>query len=103
MIDTMRNPLSDLSEVKTYDYPIGGKLIVASATFADHLMVLGDDGFRDAVRSTLTKQIVEKMIQEKLIEFTQAQDHATMNIMVRARAYVAPDSTVKILRTYSKL
>lgn len=94
---------SPLDEIKTYDYPIGGKLIVASTTFPDHPTILSEDAFREEVRKALAYQIVEKMIEGRLIEFTQVRDPVTMNILVRARAYAAPDSDVKILRSFHKL
>lgn len=92
-----------LNQIATYDYAIGGKLVVATIRLTQDRFLLMEDDAKDHIKKTLVTMIVEKMIQDGLVEFTQAEDHATMMKVVRARAYAAPDSQVKILRSLTKL
>ncbi len=87
----------------TYDYAIGGKLITATITVSsDNIAIMKDDG-KVLLKHTLVNMIVKEMIENGFVEFTQADDMVTGFRVIRARAYVAPDSQVKILRSLKKV
>lgn len=90
----------------TYDYAIGGKLVTATVTVTDtynSLLMGGDKLAIDEIKRELMNQLTEYMIDNKLVEFTRYTDpiHCTQSIKIRA--YLAPDSDVKILRVYKRL
>jgi len=95
-----QNPLN---QIATYDYAIGGKLLVATARLSIESVLGMEDDEKDYIKQTLVKLLVEQMIKEGFVEFTQADDSGTMFRVIRARAYVAPDSQVKILRSLKKV
>ncbi len=87
--------------IKTYDYAIGGKMVVAKYEYNDLDMVL-DDKMKSAIRSQLVHQIADYMFQNNMVEFTQMKT-PQFTIIVRARCYVAPNDQVKILRSVHKV
>lgn len=86
----------------TKDYAIGGKLVGTSfnVTFADVDRFLSDDDFKNAIKATMAKSLVNFMMENKLIEFTKIRDPNTDSFRLHARCYLAPDDQVKILRTH---
>lgn len=84
------------------DYPIGGKLIGTSfnVTFADVDRFLSDDDFKNAIKVTMAKSLVNFMMENKLIEFTKIQEPTTGSFRLHARCYVTSDDQVRILRTH---
>lgn len=88
-------------EFNTYDYPIGGKMIVAKVMVSE-LETLTDDK-KQFFRERLVQQIASAMLKEDFVEFTQIQDPISLNTIVRARCYLAPNDQIKILRTAYKI
>lgn len=95
--------LYSVNQIATYDYAIGGKLLVATARLSLDRVLGMEDEEKDHIKQTLVKLLVEQMIKEGFVEFTQADESDTMFRVIRARAYVAPDSQVKILRSLKKV
>jgi hypothetical protein len=90
----------------TYDYAIGGKMVVGRATMTDSYKLMVEDGDKEAVdrlKSDLIHQMAQFILENKLVEFTHYDDPITFNRQVAVRAYLAPDSQVKILRTVNKI
>lgn len=89
----------------THDYIIGGKLVVCHATlepsFSDLMRVDYDARLR--FKQDMAHRMAEFMLENKLVEFTQARDPYTDSIRVACRAYLAPDEQVKILRVANKI
>jgi hypothetical protein len=87
--------------ITTNDYAIGGKLIIANATidYWKYNEIMQSPTGRDEIRQFLVESIAQEMLNKSLVEINQRDDPMTMRKLVVARAYVAPDSTVKILRT----
>lgn len=84
------------------DYAIGGKMIIASATI-DHLdMRQMDEQKKEKVRMELATELAETILSSKLVEITTMLDPMSMRHVVKARCYLAPDSTVKLLRSIKK-
>jgi hypothetical protein len=89
----------------SYDYPIGGKMVVGSCTMTveavDDLLSLVDG--KDEIKRRLLTQMLEYMLENRLIEFTRTEDIARHTQTFRVRAYLAPNDQVKILRTAYKI
>jgi hypothetical protein len=87
--------------ITTNDYAIGGKLITASIS-VDELRyeeIISKPNGREEIRKALVEQLAQEMLNRSLVEINQRDDPLTLTKVIVARAYVAPDSTVKILRT----
>lgn len=55
--------------------------------------------FRDKIKENLMKQMLEHMLKNNYIEFTSQENMADQEVIYRARAYLVPDTQVRILRT----
>lgn len=91
-------------DFKTYDYTIGGKLVVGRAVIDEsyqHLM-LSDQESRQKVKEKLVTDMAHYMLENNLVEFMQ-QKNVDMTTTVVVRAYIAPDAQVKILRLANKV
>jgi hypothetical protein len=97
----LNNPEDIFSDIKTYDYAIGGKMVVAKCIISEDTLLTDDR--KDAVRTQLIHQIADYILQNKLVEFTQNRDPVSLNTAVRARCYLAPNDQIKILRTAYKI
>lgn len=92
-------------DINIQDIAIGGKLVTASYTIKEYEKVKfdSDESFRKFTKQTIVQELAKYMIESKLVEVTAQHSMAEGTIMIKARAYVAPDSQVKILRTaYAK-
>ena len=88
-------------DVKYKDYAIGGKMITAKVVVSDDVMrnKFSDEMARQAMRRALVEEIVSEMLQQKMVEITQYTNPIDFSSTIAARAYVAPNETVKLLRT----
>lgn len=96
---------TDVPTFDTYDYTIGGKMIVGRAELADsysHLM-LSDREARQKLKEDLIYQLATYMLEQNLCEFTQQQDISSGRTRVAVRAYLAPNDQIKILRVANKI
>jgi hypothetical protein len=96
----------DTLTFNTYDYAIGGKMVVGKAIMSEEhvAMIKGnDDDAKMAVKRDLINQLTKHMLENNLVEFTSHQDHVTGNTMVAVRAYLAPDDKIRILRVANKI
>jgi hypothetical protein len=94
--------MRDDIDIDVKSYAIGGKMIGAKIIVSEEVMMhhMSDEDAREAMRLKLTAAIAQQMINDKLVEINQAKDYITGNTTIVARAYVAPDNQVKLLRTY---
>lgn len=86
---------------ETYDYAIGGKMVVGRAEMIDSFKQMMEDGDKTAimeVKEKLARDMVLHMIKNQLVEFTHRDDPITMRRQLMIRAYLAPSEQVKILR-----
>jgi len=93
-------------DFQTYDYIIGGKLVVAKAVLSDSYvqMVNGlDQEARLQLKYKLATDMATYMVQNNLVEFTQQDNPYTLDKTVMVRAYLAPSEQVKILRLANKI
>jgi hypothetical protein len=91
----------DNIDIKYKDYAIGGKMITAKVVVDEQVMVsrFSDEKAREAMRSTMVAKLAEAMLDNRLCEITQYKNPMDFSTTIVARAYVAPDDMVKLLRT----
>ncbi len=91
-------------DFKTYDYTIGGKLVVGRAVIDEtyQQLMMSDQEARQRVKERLVSDMAQHMLENNLVEFMQ-QRNVDMTTTVVVRAYIAPDSQVKILRLANKI
>ena len=93
------NPYEDFKF--TYkDIPIGGKLVRGTIRVPEHKMMYAGHEFKQYLKNSMATQLVEYMISNGLVEFTQMRDNITTDTLVNARCYLAPNDEVKILRMH---
>lgn len=96
----MNDPLFE-----TYDYLIGGKMVVGRSVLDESYAELmkTDIDARQKLKMTLVQQMATHMLENNLVEFTQYDDPLTFRKHVMVRAYLAPNDQVKILRLANKI
>ncbi len=92
-------------DFQTYEYTIGGKLVVGRAVIdrSYQELMLSDKEARQRVKEKLVTDMAHYMLENNLVEFMQQQNPMDLTTTVLVRAYIAPDSTVKILRLANKV
>ena len=92
-------------DFKTYDYVIGGKMVVGKATMdaSYSQMMMSDYDARLQLKQKLISDMAQYILENNLVEFTQQDDPMTMGKTVFVRAYLAPNDQVKILRLANKI
>lgn len=92
-------------DFKTYDYIIGGKMVVGRASMEDSYaaQMNVDFDFRASVKKKLIMDMAQYILENNLVEFTQYDDPLTMCKNITVRAYLAPNDQVKILRLANKI
>jgi hypothetical protein len=90
---------------ETYDYAIGGKMVVGKTVLSDDYneLVKTDRDARLRVKKELIHQMAEFILENNLVEFTQYKDPILFHTHVAVRAYLAPNDQVKILRVANKI
>lgn len=94
------------SQFETYDYAIGGKMVVGRAEMDESFSMMLQDGDATAVmqvKEKLTRDMIKHILENKLLEFTYYDDPITFRRHLTVRAYLAPNDQVKILRLANKL
>lgn len=89
-----------------HDYVIGGKLVQGKAKVSEHYRTLMESGDQDAIdglKQGLLRQMLNFMLENKLIEFTWKDDHITDDRIIVLRTFVTPSKQVRILRLGNKL
>ena len=85
----------------SWEYAIGGKMVVGRAEMTEDFRMMLEDGDATAImqiKEKLTRDLVSYMLQNKLVEFTHHDDPITFRRQLAIRAYLAPSDQVKILR-----
>jgi hypothetical protein len=91
----------NIPEFQSYDYAIGGKMVVGRAEMTEDFRMMIEDGDATAImqiKEKLTRDLVHFILENKLVEFTHHDDPITMRRQMAIRAYLAPNDQVKILR-----
>jgi len=85
----------------SWDYAIGGKMVVGRAEMSEDFRMMLEDGDATAImqiKEKLTRDMVSFMLENKLVEFTHHDDPITFRRQIAIRAYLAPNDQVRILR-----
>lgn len=61
-------------------------------------MFMDSDNFKQEIKKKLANQIAEKLLENKLVEFTKQEYLHTNETTFRARAYLVKDDKVRVLR-----
>lgn len=91
---------------ETYDYAIGGKMVVGRGRLSESYRMMLEGGNTEAqkqLKSSLVHQMAEFILENNLVEFTYQDDPIDMSRHIYVRAYLAPNDQVKILRTVNKI
>lgn len=98
------NPLGE-PDFTAHDYIIGGKLVVGKVTMDESFaaLVKTDPEARMELKRKLIQDMAAYMLENNLVEFTQATDPLSFRKAVMVRAYLAPSDQVKILRLANKI
>lgn len=90
----------DEPTIEYKDYAIGGKLVSVSVRVAEDVMInrFNDEQARQVMRQKLCEDLASAMLAKGLVEINQ-QKNVDYTTTIVARAYVAPDDQVKLLRT----
>jgi hypothetical protein len=91
---------------QTYDYAIGGKMVVGRCKVTYDFWSMVENGDADAQRKLkydLAHEMAMFMVENNLMEFTSSDDPITGNRQIAVRAYLAPNDQVKILRVANKI
>ncbi len=91
-------------DFQTYDYTIGGKMVVGRAVLAESYqdLMMSDKEARQQVKEKLISDMAQYMLENNLVEFMQ-QKNVDMTTTVVVRAYLAPNNEIKILRLANKI
>ena len=83
------------------EYAIGGKLVTTFMRVPlDHIEIAkSDEFFKKLIKTKLVNQIVDKLLEDGLVEITQQEDHMNQQTVLRAHVYIAPNEQVKLIRT----
>ena len=107
---SIHSMITDDVTFQSYDYAIGGKMVVGRATMSEQFRRMLEDGDANGdatatmqIKESLTRDMVSYMIQNKLVEFTYHDNPITLDRSIAIRAYLAPSDQVKILRLANKI
>lgn len=97
---------TDKINFETYDYAIGGKMVVGRAEMDESYTMMLQNGDKDAVKHIKEKLIhdmAQFILENNLVEFTHVDDPITFRRRIAVRAYLAPNDQVKVLRLANKV
>jgi hypothetical protein len=90
----------------SWEYAIGGKMVVGKAEMTEEFKVMMDDEDATAishVKEKLTRDLDHHILENKLVEFTSWDEPTLGKKHIAIRAYLAPNDQVKILRLAKQL
>jgi hypothetical protein len=87
---------------ESVDHIIQGKMVVCTMTMPGMSVSNMASADVDYIRQTLVNKIGEFLIDNKLVEYTQARDPISFDNVVRARVFCTPDDTVRLIRTLKR-
>lgn len=87
--------------IEYQDYAIGGKMVKVSVRVSEDVMVnrFSDENARQFMRQKLCEEVASAMLSQNLVEINSMKNPQDFSTTIVARAYVAPDGQVKLLRT----
>ena len=100
-VDPVHSPWRDEPMIEYKDYAIGGKMVTVSVVVSEAVMVnqFSDPEAREIMRQKLCQDLAAAILAKGLVEINQAKNPYDFSTKIVARAYVAPDDQVKLIRT----
>jgi hypothetical protein len=98
----MINIDTDRIDFSIKHYAIGGKMLIGKYELASNEF----ENFKfepklvDYIKEKLAYELAKKMIEDRLIGFTEYKNISTDSSTIAFRCYLAPDDQIKILRAY---
>jgi hypothetical protein len=80
---------------------VKGEMITAQMVVSDFeitKMNIDEDQFRNEMKKKLVHDLAEQLLRNKLVEFTKQENLHSGETVFRARAFLTPDSQVRLLR-----
>ena len=93
-----RDPYEPLPPLKVKDHLVQGKMVVV--THSLHEFEVDASGGPESIKQILSVQLANALLKEDVVEFTRQKDAATGATHYRARVFLTPNATVKLLRTH---
>lgn len=91
-------PTIDINSIYGVD-TVRGELILVEKRFRPSEVIKSyDQSFVEGIKRELVNELVEKILQNKMVEFTKQEDLNTSEVIYRARAYLTPDDKVQMIR-----
>jgi hypothetical protein len=85
------------------EYLIQGKMFTSLISLSSfEMMNLPKSNFESDIKERLLWQLMQEIYRQRCVEFTRQDDPLTGNFCARARIFVVPDESVKILRLSQK-
>lgn len=82
---------------------IQGKMIHGVCTIpGDLISSFSTKNFKEEIKYSLMQQLAKYMLEKNLVEFTKQDDYVSGETTIHIRAFLTPDSQVRILRTMKK-
>jgi hypothetical protein len=100
-------PPIDIEETKInfneQHYAIGGKMLTGKYELASNEFsrFKVEPNLIDYIKEKLAYNLARKMVDDRLIEFTEYRDINTDTTTISFRCYLAPDDQIQILRIYA--
>jgi hypothetical protein len=91
-------PVFDDMKFEHQEFAIGGKLVTGSIIVKEY-EYQDPIAVQKVIKEKLLERLVNHIIENKLAEFTMVKNPIEDSRIYRVRCYLAPDHTVKILRT----
>lgn len=82
-------------QTKVKECAIGGKLVSVNCTTSSDINIVDVEG---EIKHRLAVELAMFMVQNNLIEFTHMVDPHSWATRINARAYLAPNDQIKIVR-----
>lgn len=99
-INTLPSSSGEVYPVSMTEYAIGGKLAAVNMRLSasESVAFSSDIVYKETVKEKIVTVLVQELIKRKLVEVTFRNDPVSYDTMITARAYLAPDEQVKMLR-----
>lgn len=104
--DPTLDPYGNFANIPTIDInsifngeTVKGELILVEKRFSPSEVIKSyDQSFVEGIKKQLINELIEKILQNKMVEFTKQEDLNTSEVIYRARVYLTPDDKVRTIR-----
>lgn len=99
------DPYASINSIDIGDIYIGsnetvkGQMILIEKKYSPSELIKSyDKSFVEGIKKQLVDELVQKIIDNRLVEFTKQEDLNTDEVTYRARMFVTPDDQIRIIR-----